>query len=153
MTKTFSNLLTSLFSFLIGVLIAWFTVGYFRQLIRAFYQWTTGNAFQFYGKPFIFNLDPFYYTIFGMTTLTLWVCLKNLNLKRAAKWTSISFILFFSLMVIFALIDGDFRVISCTMCDEGIVSLHWNDLNYNLITKLSLLLAIIPLIIRTIKTK
>jgi|SRR5690606_7072670 len=133
--------------------MAWFTVGQFRQLIRTLYQWTTGNAFQFYGKRIIINLDPIYYATFGLSMLTLWICLKLLTLKEAILWTAISGLTFLISVTIYAWIDGNLRVVSCTMCDDGIVILHWSDLNYNRVAELSLLLGLTPLIIWTIKKR
>ena len=121
MTKNLSNILFGLLSFLTGVLAAWFSVGQIRQVIRSFYQWTTGNAFQFHGKHIIINLDPIYYVAFGLAFLILWYCLKGLTLKRTIIWTVISTILIIATAVVYAWIDGKLRVISCTMCDDGIV--------------------------------
>lgn len=153
MTKNLSNILFGLLSFLTGVLVAWFSVGQIRQVIRRFYQWTTGNAFQFHGKHIIINLDPIYYVAFGLAFLILWYCLKGLTLKRTIIWTGISTILIIATAVVYAWIDGNLRVISCTICDDGIVSLHWNDLNYNLVSELSLLVGLTPLITWTIKKR
>jgi hypothetical protein len=153
MTKKLSNILIGLLSFLTGVLVAWFTVGQVRQVIRSFYQWTTGNAFQFHGKHIIINLDPIYYLTFGLAVLTLWYCLKGLTLNRAIIWTGISTILIIATAVVYAWVDGNLTVISCTMCDDEIVRLHWNDLNYNLVSELSLLIGLTPLIIRTIRKR
>jgi hypothetical protein len=153
MTKKQTNILFGLLSFVIGVLLAWLTIGQIRSLIRTFYQWTTGDAFQFHGKHLIINLDPIYYIVFGLAILTLWICLKHLTLKEILLWATIWGLTFLTTMVVYSWIDGNLRVISCTMCDDGIVSLGWNDLDYNLITELSILLGLTPLIIWTMKKR
>lgn len=153
MKKKLFNLLFGLVSFLTGVLLAWFTVAEVRQMIRSFYQWATDNAFLFQGKNLIINLNPIYYTTFGLAFLTLWYCVKRLTLKWAIIWTGISTLLIFTTAYVYAWIDGNLRVISCTMCDNGIVSLHWNDLNYNLVSELSFLIGLMPLIIATVRKR
>lgn len=142
---------TGIFTFLLGVIIAWLTVKPIRELIRDFYQWTSGSAFEFYGKHLIINVDPFYYLIFGIVFLALWICLKQINLKTTIFWVAGSISIFLLTMAVYTFIDGYIRIISCTMCDSGIVKLHWNHLNYNLVTEVSLLTALGPLIIKTFR--
>ncbi|MGV3540562.1 MAG: hypothetical protein ACO1OQ_12185 [Rufibacter sp.] len=153
MTKTIIKILTGLLIFIAGVLIAYVSVGKVYLLIETIYQWTTGNAFLFYGKRIIVNLDPIYYLTFGFCGLALWTCLRRLELKEAIAWICLSTTIFLLTMLTYGLIDGNSRAASCTKCEDGIVRLHWLDLNYNLITEISLILGLAPLLFKTIKTK
>ncbi|MGV3538439.1 MAG: hypothetical protein ACO1OQ_01425 [Rufibacter sp.] len=153
MTKTIVKLSVRILSFTAGVVIAWLTVGHVREFIRSIYQWSTDNAFQFYGKHIIINLGPLYYLTFGLATLSLWICSKRLEPKKCLALIGLSIIIFLATMVIYGFIDGNLRAASCTRCEDGIVKLHWNDLDYNFITEISMILGITPLLIKTIKRK
>lgn len=77
----------------------------------------------------------------------------NLKLKQVIKNTVILLLIFGISLFVISAINANLRVIECTACDNGIVRIHWNGINYDLIIGLSAILAIIPSIIRLVKHK
>ncbi|UTW61262.1 hypothetical protein KFE98_14735 [bacterium SCSIO 12741] len=145
--------LISLFWFLAGMVLAVFSVGPIRSFIRDLYQWSTGNAFLFYGKHIIINLDFIYHLIFGLSAIVVWVNFRHLPFKMASIWLGYSVLTTLFILISIAFIDAHFKVISCTACDNGIVNLHLNSISYNLLMEVGLIGGMIPIAFKLWKEK
>lgn len=114
-------------------------------MIRSLYQWSTDNAFRFYGKDFIINLNRLYYLAFGLAASSIWYFYRDVRFRAQIKWTGILLSLFFATLTICSSLDAQMRIVACTMCDDGIMHLRWNDINYHLLIEISLLVMVAPL--------
>ena len=65
----------------------------------------------------------------------------------------INIIIFGILLIGISTINANLKVIECTACDDGIRKLNWNEINYGLIIGTSIIISIIPNLIRIIKRR
>ncbi|WP_298343029.1 hypothetical protein [uncultured Algibacter sp.] len=63
----------------------------------------------------------------------------------------LSLLIFGILLIGISAIDANMKIIECTACNDGIRKLHWNEINYGLIIGMSVIISIIPNLIRIIK--
>jgi hypothetical protein len=140
-------------SVLVGFMVAAMSVDKIRDTIRGFYQWASGDAFQFYDKGLTLDIGILYYAVFGFAALVLWSGLKNLKVRSQAIWIVAFWLLFYIALAIYSFIDSKVWIMGCTDCENGIVRLGWNELNYNLITEICLLAALVPLLYTTWKNR
>jgi len=79
------------------------------------------------------------------------------NLKVKSNWifkNTILCLLIFGISILgISAIDANLKVIQCTACDNRILKIHWNGINYGLIIGMSAIFSIIPSIVILIKNK
>jgi len=131
-------------AFVIGILIAFYSEGFFRKQIQELYQWSTSNRIHFVGKNFYIFGNGFHYLSFGLTfslfVLTNWNKKTNLIIKNGILTLLIFGIVLFGISVL----DANMKIIECTDCNDGIRKLHWNEIKYGNILGISSILSIIP---------
>ncbi|MDP5105610.1 MAG: hypothetical protein NWQ31_05500, partial [Polaribacter sp.] len=66
-----------IFSFIIGIVIAYYSESFFREIIQDIYKWSTSNKIKFVGKNFYIFSNKLYFITFGIGLLIL--TLENLN--------------------------------------------------------------------------
>jgi|TARA_B110000261_G_C12853827_1_gene265425 hypothetical protein len=138
------RIIIGIVAFVIGILIAFYSEGFFRKQIQELYQWATSNGIQFVGKNFYIFGNGFHYLSFGLTfslfVLTNWNKKRNLIIKNGILTLLIFGIVLFGISVL----DANLKIIECTACDDGIRKLHWNEIKYGNILGISSILSIIP---------
>tara|TARA_R110002073_G_scaffold108336_5_gene243533 strand:+ start:114875 stop:115321 length:447 start_codon:yes stop_codon:yes gene_type:complete len=135
---------------LFGVAFSIWAELFLRNQTHNLYRWTTNNKIHFVGKNIYFFAHPLYYISFG-----IWFTLNSFysNIKSSLKSLLLSITIFIVFTIIVAFIDGNLRVIVCTACDDGILKLHYNSVNFGLILGISALLSLTPVIFKLIKLK
>ena len=145
------KIIFGILAFIIGILLAYYSESFFRGIIQDIYKWSTSNKIQFVGKNFFVFSNKLYFLTFGIGLLIL--TLENLNQKltQILKSGIISLLIFGIFIIGISSIDAFGKVVECTACNDGIRKLDWNEINYGLIIGLSVIIAIIPSLIRIIK--
>ena len=140
-------------AFIIGIGIAFYSESFFRELIQDIFKWSTSDKIKFVGKNFYVFSNKLYFITFGIALLIL--TLENLNRKltQVLKVGIINIIIFGILLIGISTINANLKVIECTACDDGIRKLNWNEINYGLIIGTSIIISIIPNLIRIIKRR
>lgn len=152
--KTFTlakKITLGIFSFILGIVIAYFSELFFRELIQDIFKWSTSDKIKFVGKNFYVFSNKLYFISFGIGFLIL--TLQNLkhNLYEIFKSVIMSLSLFGIVLFGISTMDANLKIIECTACEDGIRKLHWNDINYGLIIGISVFIGIIPSLIQIIK--
>ncbi len=138
-------------AFIIGIGIAYYSESFFREIIQDIFKWSTSDKIKFVGKNFYVFSNKLYFITFGIGMLIL--TLENLNRKftQMLKNGILSLLIFGILLIGISAIDANMKIIECTACNDGIRKLHWNEINYGLIIGMSVIISIIPNLIRIIK--
>ncbi|MDP5105609.1 MAG: hypothetical protein NWQ31_05495, partial [Polaribacter sp.] len=63
----------------------------------------------------------------------------------------LSILIFVIILIGISGVDANMNIIECTACNDGIRKLNWNDINYGMILGISVIISIIPNLIRIIK--
>ncbi|SHO73008.1 hypothetical protein [Flavobacterium cucumis] len=138
--------------FLVGVGIAFLTESFFRGFIQDVFQISTSDKIQFIGKNIYFIPNIIFLPILGLSIVTL--SIENSNKNNFQIFINIlrSLLLFFISIILISAVDAKLKVIECTACIDGIRKLNWNDINYGIILGSSILISIIPSLIKIKKT-
>ena len=138
--------------FLVGVGIAFLTESFFRGFIQDVFQISTSDKIQFIGKNIYFIPNVIFLPILGLSLVTL--SIENSNKNNFQIFINIlrSLLLFFISIILISAVDANLKVIECTACIDGIRKLNWNDINYGIILGSSLLISIIPSLIKIKKS-
>ena len=147
------KILIGIVFFIIGFGIAVFLYSFFRHLIQDLFQWTTNNKVHFGGKDFYLFGNPYYFTSFGLIFLIFSIAnRKTKPLKIMMNGIFVTILFGIALTGICA-INANLKIVECTDCDDGIIRLGYNEINYSLILSFSALLSIIPSLVLMIKAK
>tara|TARA_R110001592_G_scaffold248694_4_gene511110 strand:+ start:1463 stop:1945 length:483 start_codon:yes stop_codon:yes gene_type:complete len=139
------------FSFIIGIVIAYYSESFFREIIQDIYKWSTSNKIKFVGKNFYIFSNKLYFITFGIGLLIL--TLENLNQEhiQMLKNGILSILIFVIILIGISAVDANMKILECTACNDGIRKLNWNEINYGMILGISVIISIIPNLIRIIK--
>ena len=150
MTK---KIIFGILAFIIGITIAYYSESFFRGLIQDIFKWSTSDKIKFVGKNFYVFSNKLYFITFGIGLSIL--TLENLNQKltQVLKIGIISLLIFGIMLIGISAIDANLKIMECTACDDGIRKLQWDEIKYGLIIGTSIIISIIPSLIRIIKRK
>lgn len=127
--------------------IGFYLEGFFRELIQDVFRFSTSDKIQFVGKNiFIFSDRTFEY-ILGFAFMTFLLANIGLKTKRIFKNIILCLLIFGISIFLISAINANLKVVQCTACDNGIVKIHWNNINFGLTIGLSSILSIVPSII------
>ncbi|AXT20271.1 hypothetical protein D7030_03915 [Flavobacteriaceae bacterium AU392] len=84
---------------------------------------------------------------FGIAFLIFSLANSKNSLKKIIKNLIITALIFIVLAFGISAIDANLKLAQCTACDNGILKLNWNGINYGLILGVSIVLSIIPSLI------
>ena len=151
--KFIKKIVLGILAYIIGIVIASNSEGFFRSLIQDIFQWSTSDKIQFVGKNIFIFSNKLYFITFGIGLLIL--TLENLNQKfiQVLKSLTVSLLIFGILLIAISFIDANMKVAECTACNDGIRKLNWDDINYGFIIGASAIISIIPNLIRISKRK
>lgn len=140
--------------FLIGIGLSVFLESFLRSIVLDLYQWTTNNGIQFVGKNFYLFASPVYYVGFGITLSLLALdLLSKSSINRVITNVAIAIFIFAIMLSGICTIDANLKIIECTACGDAIRKLRYNEMNYGLILGVSLIMSVIPSLIRIIKNR
>ncbi len=133
---------------IIGMAIAIFLTSFFRNQIQLLFQLTTHGRIQYFGKDFYLFLSPLYYISFTISIIMLGMANLTLNFKLILKNVLIWIGIFTIMLIIVCTIATNFKIIGCTTCDDGILVMRYNEINYTVILSISAVFASIPSILK-----
>jgi hypothetical protein len=134
--------------FLFGIGVAVLLESSLRLFIQDLYRSLSGQSIYFTGKDFNLFASPFYYFGFGVLALALWIRTAKTDIKGNLIFWLLTLITFFVALTAITYIDINFKLAECTACTDGKRGLRYNDINYDFTIVLSLMLALIPSIVR-----
>ncbi|WP_264550131.1 hypothetical protein [Flavobacterium sp. N2820] len=134
--------------FFIGAGIAFLTESFFRGFIQDVFQISTSDKIQFIGKNINFIPNIIFFPTLGLSLVIISIENSNKNSSQILINIIRSLIIFFISIIVISAIDANLKVIECTACIDGIRKIKWNDINYGMILGISLLISIIPCLIK-----
>ena len=137
--------------FVIGFGLAIFADSFFRHIIQDLFQWATNNRIQFGGKDFYIFGSPIYFTSFGFVFLVFSLANRKVEPLKVLRNGILTILIFSVALIGISSLDANFKIIECTACDDGIRRLGYNDINYGLILAMSIIISIIPSLIKIIR--
>ena len=151
MTKT-KKIIYSTLIFLLATFSAFHFEEYYRILIRLLYKYFTADSISFVGKNFHFT-SIYFVLAFGLFCLVIGI----IQFGRTASQIFLSVVLvtvqFFLTTTVISYFSSQLRIVECTACDDGKISLQFNGINYDLIFISSLFIATLPILIKTIMNR
>lgn len=125
----------------------------YRQFIRYIYENLSSNKLIFHrpGKYFHFASGEFVLAP-SLFFLLLYFFLRNRNKKKQILRIITTVILFFVSIVFLSFIDSQEKLAECTACPDGTRVLTYEEINYDLLFIISLILALLPSILEFTKT-
>jgi hypothetical protein len=141
-TKTIFFLLTL---FLASVISSFYFENSYRTLVRFFFKFFQGDNIKF-GKNFHL-FASYYFTIgFGLYCVLLSLMLYRQNSKARQIYLLASILLFFITTITTSFFDSTSYIVECTVCQDGVRFLNYNEINYDAHFILSLAISLLPLI-------
>ena len=145
------KIVLGILGFVIGMSIGFYFGSSFRNIIQDIFRFTTSDKIHFVGKNiFIFSDRTFEYVL-GLALAIFLLSNLNLKLKQIFKNIILCLLIFGLSIFVMSAIDANLKVAACTSCENGIRTLHWNEINYGLIISISGIISIIPSLIRMLK--
>ncbi|CAM1343553.1 conserved membrane hypothetical protein [Tenacibaculum amylolyticum] len=151
--KSIKYIFIGIISFIIGITIAVLSYSFFRTQIQNIFLWSTSNQIRFIGKNFYFFASNFYYISFGITFLYFSINTIHQEIKIILKNIILRTLIFIVFIILISSLYANLKVIECTACENGIRSIHWNEINYDFILGISILSSNIISIIDFIKSR
>ncbi len=132
---------------LIGLVIAVFAETFFRNLIQDLFLWKGNGNIQLVGKDFHLFNNPIYYVSFSLTTLLFGIAFKNEPIRKILINGILHMVTFGFILFGISILNAESKIVQCTICENGILRLHNNNIDYGLILGLSAILSSIGPII------
>lgn len=139
------------FTFALGLATSIFVESGLRRLIQTLFKILTSNAIHFYGKDFHLFASSYYYLSFGLLFLIIWIFWNGLSTKGKIANGLMTLVIFFISIVMLSWWGSMAKIVACTACNDGTRGIHYNDVNYDAIIAISLLISILPTGFRQIK--
>ena len=136
--KNIKTILTAIGLFLIGIVLAFLFEDYYRQLVRFSFKFFNGDNIQFYGKNFHLFASVSFVVAFGLFTSLTFLLLKFSFRLYRLKRVCLTVFIFFAITILITALDSKRLILECTACDDGIRSLTYNQLTYDLYFVISL---------------
>ena len=141
------KVLIGIIGFILGISFGFYFEGSFREIIQDIFRFATSDKIQFVGKNIYIFSDRTFEYILGLALMTFLLANIELKTNQILKNVILCLLIFgFSIFLISA-INANLKVVQCTACDNGIVKMHWNNINFGLTIGLSAILSIFPSII------
>jgi hypothetical protein len=146
----------------IGIGILVFTLGLItsilieselRQLIQTLFKTLTNNAIHFYGKDFHLFASAYYYISFGLLFLISWTSWTNFTTRQKILNGLLTMVIFLLSITVVSWLDSNRKIVECTACDDGRRGIHYNDINYDGIIVVSLIISIVPTGLRLLRRR
>lgn len=146
------RIILSILIFVSSVYLSFIYESEYRKIVRWLYEFLTNNKISFNhpAKYLHFASGAF------VSSISIYlVVILNLIFKHERRTllinTCLSLTLFPISLVLYSIVDSNLKIIECTMCDDGLRTLDYNDILYDRIMILSLIISLIPWIISEYK--
>lgn len=150
--KRTPKIIVSVVVFLLSVYVSVRLEGDYRKLIRWLYENLSGHKISFHHPRKYFHLASGFFVLsialFNVILLHIILKLRRLQLVINSVLSAFGFIVS---LLIYSLIDSNIRIMECTACDNGSLQLQYDDLKYDRIILVALLVAIAPWVIGFLK--
>ena len=139
----------------LAIILAGFVALYleddYNRFIRNLYSWSSIGRIEFHGKDF--RIFPGLLFTGSVAILFIAITIENLSspLRVIIKRILVSLIIIIVSAVFFSTIDAWLKIIQCTACDDGILSLRKNEIKYSMIFSFSVLVTLLIMLIRTLR--
>ncbi|MFI1742844.1 hypothetical protein [Thalassobellus sediminis] len=133
--------------FILGMSIGFYFESFFRGIIQDIFKFSTSDKIQFVGKNISIFSDRTFEYILGFALMTFLLANIGLKTKRILKNAILCLLIFGISIFLISAINANLKVVQCTACDNGIVKIHWNNINFGLTIGLSAIFSIVPSII------
>lgn len=139
-------ILLFLFVFILTVVIAFYFENSYRVLVRECFNFFQGDNIRFVGKNFHLFASPYMLVSFGLFSVVLTALLYGQGATKRLVYLGLTVLLFFTTTIVTTYIDSLGKVVECTVCQDGIKSLHYNAVNYDFHFITSLVVGLLPLL-------
>ena len=148
------NLVISILVFIFFSCLAFWFEEDFRKLIRYLYVLLSdGNiSFALPRKHFHFPSGLFV-SSFGIFMVAIFQIVSRTPSVKTFRMLLLGFILSIGFVFGYVYVDGLLKIAVCTMCDDGILALYINNVNYDLIFVVSLSLILLPMGIKSLVSR
>ncbi len=133
--------------FILGISFGFYFEGFFREIIQDIFRFTTSDKIQFVGKNISIFSDRTFEYILGFALMTFLLANIELKKKQILKNVILCLLIFGISIFLISAINANLKVVQCTACDNGIVKIHWNNINFGLTIGLSAIFSVVPNII------
>lgn len=133
------------FSYIASIFLTFYFEGSYREFIRRLYIILSTGKISYH----IPRKDMHFPSNLVVLSLGFFLAMQIYYIKRTHKIQSITYILllFISTTITYSFFDSNFKLIQCTACDDLKLVLYYDDIKYDNIFVLSLILAVIPTIV------
>ena len=145
------RIVLSIVIFLLSVYLAFIFEEDFRKLIRWLYENLSRHKISFdHPRKYIHFASGFFVSTIALFNIIV------LNMIFTQQKQKIFINLIFSIVgfsisiFLFSLLDSKIKILQCTACDNGFIKLDYDDLKYDRIMLIALIIAIIPWLIALI---
>ncbi|MEL0653310.1 MULTISPECIES: hypothetical protein [Algibacter] len=141
------KVLIGIIGFILGISFGFYFEGFFREIIQDIFRFTTSDKIQFVGKNISIFSDRTFEYILGFALMTFLLANIELKKKQILKNVILCLLIFGISIFLISAINANLKVVQCTACDNGIVKIHWNNINFGLTIGLSAIFSVVPNII------
>ena len=143
--KKLKAILLLLLIFILTVVIAFYFENSYRVLVRHLFNLFQGEKIKFVGKNFHLFASPYLLIVFGLFCVLLSVLLYGQKTRGKLIYLGLTIVLFFITSFATTYVDSTGYVVECTACQDGVRSLHYNEINYDFHFITSLVVGLLPL--------
>lgn len=142
--STLKAILISIAIFIVAGVSAFYFEEPFRRLTRWLYQFFTSDRISFVGKGFHFASASFLAS-FGLYSVLFYHLMLRLEKRRRIFFALVTLLTFAVVLSIVTAFDSNAQIITCTACKDNKLAIGYNDLSYDTIFIIGLLVSIIPI--------
>lgn len=147
------TILLLLLVFISTVVIAFYIENSYRVLVRHFFKFFQGDKIKFFGKDFHLFASTYFVIAFGIFSVLFTLLLYGYKWIKQLIYFLVIIAIFFITTIATTYFDSLSKVAECTACQDGIRSLHINDVNYDFHFISSLVVGLLPLFFLFLKKK
>ena len=130
--------------------MAFFFEDNYRILVRHFFKFFQKDKINFIGNDFHFP-SLYFVVSFGLFSVILTMLLRELSTKARIIYLVLAIILFFITTITTSYIDSFGKVVECTICNDGVRSLNYNEVKYDFHFFTSIVVGVLPLFLIFLK--
>lgn len=131
--------------FIFSVVLSFYFEDKYEKIVRSLYETLSYHKISFRSpaKYFHFASDLFVFSFGLYTTILGFFVIRQ---KTRQRFLNIIFTLFFLVIstILYCYFNSSIKLIECTACDTGTLTLNFNDINYDKIFVISLMISAIP---------
>ncbi len=145
MRRVIFTILICFILFFAGLFLTSYLEIYYRRYIQFLYKWSTNGNLTLVGKNFrLFPKNPYLFSL-GIYLSILFLFFRSKI--KTNYWLLVASSIFFIWIsiVVISFINSNIRLLSCTACNDGKLSINLYEVPYDEIVSLALLVGLIPI--------